>query len=85
MSSQKGEAYPDVSIMKRELERTQRERNKANLDRDQAKLERDQAKLERDQARRELDMLRAEHLQAERVREILINFFNLRSPKFPEI
>ena len=59
-AQQTGEAYPDVSIMKRELERTQRERNKANLDRDQAKLERDQAKLESDQARRELDMLRAE-------------------------
>ena len=55
-----GEAYPDVSIMKRELERTQRERNKANLDQVQAKLERDQAKLEKDQARRELNMLRAE-------------------------
>ena len=63
-AQQTGEAYPDVSTMKRELERTQRERNKANLDRDQAKLERDQAKLERDQARRELDMLRAEQLQA---------------------
>ena len=59
-AQQTGEAYPGVSILKRELERTQRERNKANLDRDQAKLERDQAKLERDQARRELDMLRAE-------------------------
>ena len=45
-AQQTGEAYPDVSIMKRELERTQRERNKANLDRDQAKLEGDQAKLE---------------------------------------
>ena len=75
-AQQTGEAYPDLSIMKRELERTQRERNKANLDRDQAKLERDQAKLERDQAvvekdqaRRELDMLKAEHLQEQRVLE----------------
>ena len=33
-AQQTGEAYPDLSIMKRELERTQRERNKANLDRD---------------------------------------------------
>ena len=61
-AQQTGEAYPDVSVMKRELERTQRERNKANLDRDQAVLERDQAKVERDQARRELDMMRAEQL-----------------------
>ena len=78
-AQQTGEAYPDVSIMKRELERTQRERNKANLDRDQAKLERDQAKLERDQARRELDMLRAEQLQAERVRENAANCEQLTS------
>ena len=70
-AQQTGEAYPDVSIMKRELERTQRERNKANLDRDQAVLERDQAKVERDQVRRELDTMRAEQLQAERVREKL--------------
>ena len=40
-AQQTGEAYPDLSTLKRELERTQRERNKANLDRDQAKLERD--------------------------------------------
>ena len=62
--------YPDLSNLKRELERAQREKNKANLDRDSAKLERnqaslerDQAILERDQARRDLDMLRAEHQQ----------------------
>ena len=78
-AQQTGEAYPDVSIMKRELERTQRERNKANLDRDQAKLERDQAKLERDQARRELDMLRAEQLEAERVRENAANCEQLKT------
>ena len=78
-AQQTGEAYPDVSIMKRELERNQREMNKANLDRDQAKLERDQAKLERDQARRELDMLRAEQLQAERVRENAANCEQLKS------
>ena len=57
-AQQMGEAYPDLSIIKRELERTQRERNKANLDRDQAKLERDQAKLERDQAVVEKDQAR---------------------------
>ena len=78
-AQQTGEAYPDVSIMKRELERTQRERNKANLDRDQAVLERDQAKVERDQARRELDMMRAEQLQAERVRENAANCEQLKS------
>ena len=78
-AQQTGEAYPDVSIMKRELERTQRERNKANLDRDQAVLERDQAKVERDQARRELDMMRAEQLQAERVRDNAANCEQLKS------
>ena len=78
-AQQTGEAYPDVSIMKRELERIQRERNKANLDRDQAVLERDQAKVERGQARRELDMMRAEQLQAERVRENAANCEHLKS------
>ena len=78
-AQQTGEAYPNVSVMKRELERTQRERNKANLDRDQAVLERDQAKVERDQARRELDMMRAEQLQAERVRENAANCEQLKS------
>ena len=85
-AQQTGEAYPDLSTMKRELERTQRERNKANLDRDQAKLERDQAKLERDQAvvekdqaRRELDILKAEHLEEQRVREIAANCEQLKS------
>ena len=65
-AQQKGEAYPDLSTLKRELERTQRERKNANLDGDQAKLERDLANLERDravvekdQARRELDLLKA--------------------------
>ena len=46
-AQQTEEAYPDLSSLKRELERTQRERKKAKLDRDQAKLERDQANLER--------------------------------------
>ena len=49
------EAYPDLSSLKRELERAQREKDKANLDRDSAKFERDQANLERDQAIRERD------------------------------
>ena len=85
-AQQTGEAYPDPSAMKRELDRTQRERNKFNLDRDQAKLERDQAKLERDQAvvekdqaRRELDMLKAEHQQEQRVRENAANCRQLKS------
>ena len=42
-------------------------------------LERDQAKVERDQARRELDMMRAEQLQAERVRENTANCEQLKS------
>ena len=70
-AQQTGEAYPDVSAMKKELERTQRERNKANLDRDQAVLE-------RDQARRELDIMKAERLQAERVRENAANCEQLK-------
>ena len=85
-AQQTGEAYPDLSTLKIELERTQRERNKANLDRDQAKLERDQANLkgnqavvEKDQARRELDMLKAEHLQEQRVRENAANCEQLKS------
>ena len=45
-AQQTEEAYPDLSNLKRELERTQRERNEANLDRDQANLERNQANLE---------------------------------------
>ena len=85
-AQQTEEAYPDLSSLKRELERTQRERNKANLDRDQAKLERNQANLERDQAiiekdqaRRELDMLKAEHQQEQRVRENAANCEQLKS------
>ena len=85
-AQQTEEAYPDLSSLKRELERTQRERNKANLDRDQAKLERNQANLERDQAviendqaRWELDMLKAEHQQEERVRENAANCEQLKS------
>ena len=75
-AQQTEETYPDLSNLKRELERAQREKNKANLDRDSAKLERnqanlerDQAILERDQARRDLDMLRTEYQQEQRVRE----------------
>ena len=75
-AQQTEEAYPDLSVLKKELEKTQRERNKANLDRDQAKLDRDQAQLERDQAiierdqtLRMLEMLRTEHQQELRVRE----------------
>ena len=54
-SQQMEEAYPDLSNLKRELERVQRKRDKANLDSDEAKLERDQADLERDQAILERD------------------------------
>ena len=75
-SQQTEEAYPDLSSLKRELERAQRERDNANLDSDGAKLERDQANLERDQvilerdeAWSDLSMLRAEYLPEQRVRE----------------
>ena len=85
-TQQTEEAYPHLSSLKRELERTQRERNKANLDRDQAKLERNQANLEtdqaiieRDQAPRELDFLKAEHQQEQRVRENAANCEQLKS------
>ena len=85
-AQQTEEAYPDLSSLKRELERTQRERNKANLDRNQAKLERNQANLERDQAiiekdqaRRELDIQKAEHQQEQRVRENAANCEQLKS------
>ena len=47
-AQQTEDTYPDLSNLKRELERAQREKNKANLDRDSVKLERDQANLERD-------------------------------------
>ena len=76
-AQQTGEAYADLSIMKRELERTHR--YQAKLERDQAKLERDQAVVEKDQARRELDMLRAKHLQEQRVRENAANCEQLKS------
>ena len=85
-AQQTEEMYPDLSNLKRELERAQREKNKANLDRDSAKLERNQANLERDQAilerdqvRRDLEMLRAEHQQEQRVRENGANFEQLKS------
>ena len=85
-AQQTEETYPDLSNLKRELERTQREKNKANLDRDSAKLERnqanlerDQAILERDQAHRDLEMLRAEYQQEQRVRENAANCEQFKS------
>ena len=85
-AQQTEETYPDLSNLKRELERAQREKDKANLDRDSAKLEgnqanleRDQAILERDQARRDLDMLRAEYQQEPRVQENAANCEHLKS------
>ena len=75
-AQQTTEAYPDLGILKKELEKAQKERNKANLDRDQAKLDREKIQLERNQAVNErdqtlklLEMLRAEHQQELRVRE----------------
>ena len=85
-AQQTEETYPDLSNLKRELERAQREKNKANLDRDGAKLERDQANLERDQAilernqaRRDLDMLKSEYQQEQWVRENEANCEQLKS------
>ena len=85
-AQQTEEAYPDLSVLKKELEKTQRERNKANLDRDQAKLDREQAQLERDpavierdQTLRLLEMLRAERQQELRVRENVANCEQLKS------
>ena len=40
-SQQTEEAYPDLSNLKRELERAQRERDKSNLDRHDVELEKD--------------------------------------------
>ena len=85
-SQQTEEAYPDLSSLKRELERAAREKDKANLDRDGVKHERDQANLERDQAIheryqawRDLNMIRAEYQQEQRVRENEANCEQLKS------
>ena len=85
-AQQTTEAYPDLGVLKKELEKTQRERNKAKLDRDQAKLDREKAQLERDQAVNErdqtlrlLEMVRAEHQQELRVRENAANCEQLKS------
>ena len=85
-SQQTEEAYPNLSNLKRELERAQTERDKANLDRDsanlerdQANLERDQAILERDQARWDLNLIRAEYQQAQKLREKTANCKQIKS------
>ena len=85
-AQQTEETNPDLSSLKRELERAQREKNKANLDRDGAKLERNQANVERDQAilerkqaRRDLDMLKAEYQLEQKVRENEANCGRLKS------
>ena len=85
-TQQTTEAYPDLGVLKKELEKTQKERNKANLDRDQAKLDREKVQLERDQAVNErdhalrlLEMQKAEHQQELRVRENAANRDQLRS------
>ena len=48
-SQQTEEAYPDLSNLKRELERAQRERDQAILEKDKVIIERDMLKVERDQ------------------------------------
>ena len=85
-AQQTTESYPDLGVLKKELEKTQKERNKANLDRDQAKLDREKVQLERDQAVNErdqtlrlLEMLKTEHQQELRVRENAANCEQLKS------
>ena len=71
-SQQMQEAYPDLSNLKRELERAQRERDHANLDRDQAVLETDKVILER-------DLLRAKRDQAQKLHESTANCDRIKS------
>ena len=85
-AQQTTEAYPDLGVLKKELEKAQKERNKANLDRDQAKLDREKIQLERDQAVNErdqtlrlLEVLKVEHQQELRVRESAANRDQLKS------
>ena len=85
-SQQTEEAYPDLSSLKRKLERAQRERDKANLDRYEANLERDQANLERDQAIHErdqsvidLNFVRAERDRAQKLQENAVNCEQIKS------
>ena len=54
-AQQTEEEHPDLSNLKRELERAPRERDQANLDRDQAVLEKDKLIFERDLLRPEQD------------------------------
>ena len=74
-SQQSEESYPDLSSMKRGLEKAQRERDKANLDRDQAKRfsigikPSDQAILERDKAILDRNLLMAERESEQRLKE----------------
>ena len=80
------ESYPDLSSIKRELDRAHRERDKANLDRDQAALDRDQAKLDHDQAILERDnaildqdLLMAEREHEQRLQESIANCDQIKS------
>ena len=85
-SQQTEESYPDLSSLKRVLERAQRKREKANLERDQAVLDRDQAKLDRDQtifernkAILDRDLLMAEREQEQRLQESVANCDQIKS------
>ena len=85
-SQQTEESYPDLSRMKRKLERAQSQRDKANLERNQAVLDRDQAKLDRDQALveqnkaiRDRDLLMAEREQEHRLQESVANCNQIKS------
>ena len=47
-SQQTEDAYPDLSNLKRELEKVQREGDQTNFDKNKATIDRDQAELEKD-------------------------------------
>ena len=71
-SQQTEESYPDLSSMKREMERTQRERDNANLERDKANLEKDRAVLDRDQAKLDRDQVKFEQDKSILDRDLLM-------------
>ena len=66
-SQQTEEAYPDLSNLKRELERAQKEKDRANLDRNKATIDRDLAILEKDKVIFERTLLKAERDQDQKL------------------
>ena len=85
-SQQTEEAYTDISILRRELEKTHKERDQAPLDgnqpsheKDKTALDRDQAVLERDKVILERHLLIAELKQTRRVHKSTANSDQLKS------